>query len=98
LGADHNYLNETSQVQGDMHFYSYDQSPADNQGKYSHKEEVFLGYYHRWVQYRLMRKYLEKKGISIYNATDGSFLDVFPFVRLVDIISDKNTKKRNHDF
>jgi len=95
LGADHDYLNEVSQKEGDQHFYPQNQSPISTQEFYSNKEEIFLGYYYRWVQYRLMRKYLENKGIHIYNATEGGMLDVFPCIRLADIISEHNNTEKN---
>jgi len=89
LGVDHDYLSELSQIEGDQHFYSQDQSPIKHQGDYSQKEDLFSGLYYRWIQYRLMRKYLENNGIHIYNATEGGLLDVFPCVHLTDVILEK---------
>jgi hypothetical protein len=93
LGVDHHYLDEISQTQGDIHFYPYDQSPIENIG-YSYKEEVFLGYYYRWVHYRLMKKYLEMKGIRVFNATEGSFLDVFPSISYKNMLKNWKFSKR----
>lgn len=42
------------------------------------------------VVYRLLKKYADKHGIQIYNATRGGNLEIFPRVKLEDVLDDKD--------
>lgn len=77
VGCDHDYLSDINRVEN-HHFYADEKgfSDKDNLSLFT-RERWFFEYYNRWKGYRLMRKFLEEKGVSIYNATDGGMLDVF---------------------
>lgn len=45
------------------------------------------------VVYRLLKKYADRHGIKIYNATRGGNLEVFPRVKLEDVLASKNPDK-----
>lgn len=89
LGVDHDYLNDLDRSDG-HHFYDDKKSYSDKEhlSKIS-KEKWFYIYYSRWMQYRLMMQFLNKHGVQIYNASPGSYLDVFPFADYNDTISNK---------
>jgi hypothetical protein len=77
LGCDHDYISDTSRTTN-HHFYADDKSYSDKEHLDSFStENWFLEYYMRWKHYRLMKEYCIKKGIKIYNSTDGGLLDVF---------------------
>lgn len=90
LGCDHDYLRryfDSNFVS--THFYKEEKSVLANTQANSAEfldaftlENWFKEYYYRWLQYRLMGEYLRKRGQTIYNATDGGMLDVFPRKRL----------------
>jgi len=87
LGVDHDHLLTRENV----HFY--DRAKGVESATDYHDTETFLsGFHYRWKQYRLMRTYLEEKGVAIYNASPGSLLDVFPSVNLVEIIGEGTEK------
>lgn len=89
LGCDHDYLSNYLTGYKDHHFYKDEEGVsgvADYLSAFT-LEKWFEEYYYRWKQYRLMGDYLEAKGCKIYNATDGGMLDVFPRVRLTDIVN-----------
>jgi hypothetical protein len=92
LGCDHDYLLNLSRT-ADYHFYKDEES---NTGKTESEhynsfnaEWWFNQYYHRWKEYRLMGEYLAARGCRILNATNGGMLDVFPRVKLEDILAGK---------
>lgn len=85
LGCDHDYLNNTSQITN-RHFYKDEDTVSDVEHlKGVTQERWFQGYYHLWLEYRLMREYLNLNGCQIYNATKGGMLDVFPRVEFANI-------------
>ena len=61
---------------GDTSIYSYD---------FILREGVKL-----WSSYQGLRKFALKKGVEIYNASEGSFLDVFPFINYDSIFEKKS--------
>jgi hypothetical protein len=86
VGCDHDYLNDTSRVTN-HHFYKEEEGISDAEHLNSFTtERWFEEYYFRWKEYRLMKQYAEYQGCSIFNATEGGMLDVFPRVRLSDVI------------
>jgi len=90
LGCDHDYLTDVKRVTN-HHFYQEEEGISDVEHLSAFtSEKWFYEYYIRWKDYRLMGDYLTKKGIKIYNATEGGMLDVFPRVNLSDILSNTN--------
>ena len=86
IGCDHDYLTDTSRVTN-HHFYKEEEGISDAEHlSYFTTERWFEEYYFRWKQYRLIREYAQQKGCNIFNATEGGMLDVFPRVRLEDIV------------
>ncbi|MDD1427164.1 hypothetical protein MEO94_22330 [Dolichospermum sp. ST_sed9] len=86
IGCDHDYLNDTSRVTN-HHFYKEEDGVSDAEHLSSFTTERWFGeYYFRWKQYRLIREYAQQHGCGIFNATNGGMLDVFPRVRLEDIV------------
>jgi hypothetical protein len=89
LGCDQDYL--IRYLGGGFennHCYSDKQAPistVEAEGDVS-LEGWFEEYYFRWKQYRLMQDYLNGRGGCIYNATEGGMLDVFPRVKLSDVV------------
>jgi len=88
LGCDLDYISDIS-LATNPHFYSADLD-INHVLEMMSTEEVFLTYYLKWKQFRLMKEYLLCKNCKIFNATEGGMLDVFPLVRLNDIVSDQN--------
>lgn len=89
LGVDHDYLNDINRT--DHHFYKENKSFSDKEHlEMFTMERWFEEYYYRWKQYRLMNEFLSTKGISIFNATDGGLLDVFPRVNYSDLFGNYN--------
>ena len=86
LGCDHDYLQDTKRVT-DHHFYedSRGTSDAAHLSQFT-LERWFEEYFLRWKQYRLMKEFLNPKGVSIYNATKGGMLDVFPRVVYEELV------------
>lgn len=86
IGCDHDYLNDTSRVTN-HHFYKEEDGISDAEHLSSFTTERWFEEYHfRWKQYRLIGEYAQEKGCNIFNATEGGMLDVFPRVRLEDIV------------
>ena len=86
LGCDHDYLLDICKRITNHHFYeeSIGFSDADHLSQFT-TERWFFEYYMRWKQYRLMKEFLDSKDVSIYNATRGGMLDVFPRIVYEDI-------------
>lgn len=87
LGCDHDYLINPSHIEGPAHFYNKEQSPiaSDVDALFYERELLFLNMHNRWKDYRLMKEYTTQSGKSIYNATYGGMLDVFPRVNLEEL-------------
>jgi hypothetical protein len=77
LGCDHDYLADFKRVT-DHHFYKEEDGTSDKEilSAFS-TERWFEEYYTRWRDYRLMKTYLLNRGVTVYNATPGSYLDIF---------------------
>lgn len=85
IGVDHDYLNELNRE--GHHFYKEEKSFSDSAHlEQFSKERWFEEYYYRWKQYRLMKEFLNSKGVKIFNSTEGGMLDVFPRVNYADLI------------
>jgi hypothetical protein len=84
LGCDHDYLRDLSKVNN---FYDPSLTNHTEHNKEFDTEWWFLQYHLRWKDFRLINEYLKKAGCKIFNATDGGMLDVFPRVRLTDVIN-----------
>lgn len=83
LGFDHDYL----AYRGiDRHFYTggtlkgHVSSNTPLSEMYTYDEEM-TACLKLWKNYRSLKKIAQKKGIKIYNATDGGYLDVFERVK-----------------
>jgi len=79
IGFDHDWLAHRS-VQ--RHFYasaSQDVGSSDDLGTYEYKALV-EGTLKTWELYEALQEVARERGIVIYNATAGGFLDVFPRV------------------
>lgn len=87
IGCDHDYLQDVQRTEN--HFYPEAQGNPNDAGHLAQftTERWFQEYYTRWRDYRLMRDYLSSRGVRIFNATDGGMLDVFPRVRLADLLA-----------
>jgi len=81
LGCDHDYILNLERV-GNHRFYSDSAGISDKEHLAGFDlEKWFYEYYMRWKQYRLMKTFLNGHGVSIYNATEGGMLDIFPRVK-----------------
>ena len=82
LGCDHDYLLDLGRTEN--HFYLESSgNPQDRRLLEQFTTERWFEEYHlRWRDYRLMRTYLNGRGMQIFNATEGGLLDVFPRVSL----------------
>lgn len=87
LGCDHDYLTEFSRGRT-QHFYRPEHG-HDDAWDWPSAEELFLAYHYRWKHYRLMADYLRERGTTVYNATEGGMLDVFPCVSLADVLAER---------
>jgi len=85
-GVDHDYLHDVNRVEN-HHFYPEEEGHSDVEllSQFT-TERWFKEYYFRWRDYRLMQTYLKEQGVSIYNATRGGMLDVFPRVTLEHLL------------
>jgi hypothetical protein len=79
LGFDHDYLANRGV---DHHFYTggtlpglaATNVPLGERSTYDSELDALL---HLWKNYRSLARIANKKGIKIYNATNGGYLDVF---------------------
>ena len=89
LGVDHSWLLHYGES---MHFYQEEQH-ALHRANYREWSEVkdigdeFETHTVLWKIYRNIRAEAKKKGASIFNATPGSLLDIFPRVNLESLIN-----------
>lgn len=85
VGVDHDYLHDITRVQN-HHFYREEEGVSDVEHLSQFTTERWLKeYYCRWRDYRLMNTYLQERGVTIYNATEGGMLDVFPRVSFKEL-------------
>lgn len=86
LGADHDWILHIGESH---HFYDEKKSTLMQQGYKEWTtplEAQFESYLNLWKVYRGIKEYADAREIKIYNATPGSLLDVFPKVKLDDIL------------
>lgn len=96
LGTEHDAI-LTGQY---THFYNYDDSiisqsngETDIQGNLDYPfESILRDTYVLWEQYKLMKKFAERQGVRIYNATPNGILDVFERVDFQSLWDKKNSK------
>ena len=87
LGIDHDWATYRGKP---PHFYNNNNAVIDEEvgdtSRYPYdfilREGIRL-----WDSYKGLRKFALKNGIEIYNASEGSFLDIFPFVRYEDLFN-----------
>lgn len=89
LGFDHDYLANRGI---DHHFYEGGtiKGSAGNKitlGELVPYDKEMMANYRLWQNYRSLKNIAEKKGIKIYNATNGGYLDIFDKVNFEDILS-----------
>jgi len=88
IGLDHDWLADPNAFQ---HFYTTSAGDAEpaflSDWGYKKLLEVTL---HIWRTYELLRDVACKQGVTIYNATAGGFLDVFPRVEFESLFPARN--------
>jgi hypothetical protein len=89
LGFDHDYLANRGV---DQHFYTGGTVPgmaATNVplGERSTYDSELIALLHLWKNYRSLAQIAKKKGIKIYNATNGGYLDVYERVDFETLFS-----------
>lgn len=85
LGMDHDFLAHRSI---NRHFYAAqaeDAGGSDDLRTYSYKR-MMADCMREWERYEVINAMAKRQGVSILNATPNSFLDVFPFVELGNLI------------
>ena len=86
LGCDHDYA-ENIGKDATPHFYQpekgHDDSKLLSGISTEHWFEILAK---RWRAYRMINNYCESRGVGVLNATEGSKLDVFPFVDLNSVV------------
>ena len=89
LGFDHDYLANKGP---DKHFYAGATIP-NKQSTYKVElsklyayDEIMVTCHKLWQNYRSLNRAAEKKGIKIFNATNGGYLDVFERVDFEEIM------------
>lgn len=83
LGCDHSW---TQHFGVSAHFYPEEESVITTRPGYSESAgydlgDQFMANWQMWNQYKAIRQYARARGISIFNATPDSMLDVFPRVQ-----------------
>jgi hypothetical protein len=91
LGADHDWM-----VTGQYHYFfdrkemSFDDPEVDKNGKItSNRLRNFESAAAVWRQYSGINEVAMQRGVEICNLSQGSYLDVFPFEKLSNVISRK---------
>ena len=74
IGFEHSWLATPSKLD---HFYSNEKDEDDIIDRFTY-DELMNKCLLMWSQYKTIRKFANKNGILIENATPNSFLDVFP--------------------
>jgi len=87
LGCDHDWI---LHLKESLHFYPEKDHALTSHG-YSEWSETdlekeFSANAELWRQYKMVARLAASRGVSIYNATEGGLLDVFPRVRLEDVL------------
>jgi hypothetical protein len=89
LGCDHSWLLHFGQSQ---HFYQESEHALvrNNHNEWSVASDIgdeFRSYADLWDIYRKIKNESKKKGVTIYNATPGSLLDIFPRKDLNELLN-----------
>lgn len=86
MGLDHDWLSYRGFA---THFYAHDSVPEGEVGNtaYYPYERLLQDGVKVWRAYRKLDAFAGERGIEIYNATEGGFLDVFPATRLGDVLN-----------
>ncbi len=97
LGFDHNYLANRGI---DQHFYTgdiLDGHPSTNTplSELIAYDDEMRDNLHLWKNYRALKSIADAKGIKIFNATKGGYLDVFKRVDYMKIIGSNLTDSSN---
>lgn len=83
IGTDHTSINLQTGGYAYSHFYTGKKNNAlGEQPAPPDLESEFESYVTLWRQYKAVRAAAERRGIQIYNATNGGLLDLFPRVDL----------------
>jgi hypothetical protein len=86
LGCDHDWLLHHGESR---HFYPEERHAGTNRPgftEWTELEHQFLCYRNLWKQYRLIRDLAARRKATIFNATPGSMLDVFPRIELQSVL------------
>src|SRR5262249_985536 len=87
VGTDHTFFNPADGRYDYQHFYAdlkanalgQEPPPEDLEDNFSASATL-------WRQYKMLRALARAKGVSIYNASAGGILDLFPRVRLEELV------------
>jgi hypothetical protein len=86
LGTDHTFLNADNGKYDYHHFYADPKANALGQEPPAEDlENLFACQATLWQQYKALRSFARSQGVSIFNASAGGILDLFPRVRLDDV-------------
>lgn len=91
LGCDHDWLATPAKL---SHFYEQDPT-AFPEVRYSY-EELMESQLMLWRSYRHVRDFALARGVRIFNATKGGFLDVFPRVEYESLIAGRAPLSMSH--
>jgi hypothetical protein len=86
VGTDHTFFDPSDGRYDYQHFYVDPQANA--LGKEPPAEDLEIGFSCQavlWQQYKTLRALARVRGVSIYNASAGGILDLFPRVRLEEL-------------
>jgi hypothetical protein len=86
LGTDHTFFNPADGSYDYQHFYA--DPKANALGKdppTADLEDNFRCQATLWHQYKMLRAFAQSRGVTIYNASAGGILDLFPRVRLEEV-------------
>lgn len=93
LGVDYDWLSHRSL---NRHFYdTYDQvDKPEDLSKESYLQNMKQSQY-CWSSHEALREIALRRGQRIYNATNGSFLDVYPTANLNEALEAKDNQETN---
>ncbi|AHJ28659.1 hypothetical protein NSP_23280 [Nodularia spumigena CCY9414] len=87
VGIDHDFIISALTNAPEHHFYNQEESKLGNVSvKVSNIANSLAAHSLIWNQHIQLNQYAQKLGISIFNATQGGILDVYPRVSLEDLI------------
>jgi hypothetical protein len=85
LGCDHDWLAHPTV---DTHFYDSNPHYPDTMSTYTY-EKMMEDQLSLWQEYKGLREHALSRGIRIFNATNGGFLDIFPRVHYEKLVEGK---------